>query len=146
LRSGGPLVRRIQKIAAHAKRITLYHLEAKRFIRHVLPTLPAETFMFADPPYYCRGKDLYLNVYGPGDHAELAREIQDCRSRWLVSYDNVTAVRRLYSRTARERFRLSYSVQDRYVGSELFFFSTGLRVPRQAIPHYPVKHSVRWPD
>ncbi len=132
------LINRIQKIAAHREKVALYHLEAKHFIKQILPNLPRGSLTFADPPYYGRGQSLYLDVYGAADHAELAKEIGGIKThRWMVSYDNSPAIRRLYARNNSERFRLSYSVADRYLGSELLFFSPGLRIPLYAIPSYP---------
>lgn len=132
------LINRVQKIAAHGTRINLYHMEAKQFIRSILPTIPKLSLVFADPPYFSRGKDLYLDIYDHADHKELAETMTNlARQKWIVSYDNSPIVRRFYAASNCERYRLSYSVADRYVGSELLFFSPGLRIPLRAIPHYP---------
>jgi DNA adenine methylase len=140
------LVSRIEKIARHRKRINLHHLEARLFISAILPTLPQNSFLFADPPYYSRGQTLYLDLYGHDDHAGLAKDICEIKGHhWMVSYDNSATIRRMYSKGTREPFKLSYSVADRYVGSEMLFFSPRLRVPLKSIPRYPVKKAIRSP-
>jgi len=133
------LIQRIQQIATEGRRIHLYHTEARRFIVQILPQLSRHSLVFLDPPYFGRGHDLYLNLYKSSDHAALAKDIQDkIRQPWIVSYDDVPAIRRHFTGVTRARYRLSYSVAERYVGSELLFFSPRLKIPVDAIPQYPI--------
>ena len=138
------LVKRVEKIALFRDRIYLYHTEARRFIRDVLPEVELRSLVFLDPPYYSRGQDLYMDIYSKADHRELAGHIREGITQpWIVSYDDAPAIRRYYSGLAREKYRLSYSVADRYVGSELLFFSSRLEIPVEAIPEYPVKRHLK---
>ena len=133
------LLRRVERIAAYREHIHLYHMEAKRFVRIMLPEVAQRALVFLDPPYFDRGQSLYMDVYTKDDHRELARHVTKGISQpWIVSYDDVPAVVRMYAGMKRARYRLSYSVADRYVGSEVLFFSKGLKVPLDAIPRYPV--------
>lgn len=53
-------------------------------------------FIYLDPPYYERGKDLY--VAGDINHKELAEELQKANN-WLLSYNDLPEVRELYKKS-----------------------------------------------
>ena len=136
------LVSRIQDIARYASRISLYNLDAAQFISTVLPTLPSKALVYLDPPYFGRGQDLYENSYTADDHAKISELVaRRIRQPWIVSYDSVPEVDGLYHGFRDLRYRLSYSAQTRYAGSEVMFFSEGL-----AIPSVPEPVSVRTAD
>jgi DNA adenine methylase len=129
------LIARIQKIAEYSPLIQIYNLDAADFILAVLPTLPSQSLVFLDPPYCHRGHDLYYNQYHLQDHKQLAGLIiKSIDQPWIVSYDNVAEVRGLYANFIQKNYCLSYSAADRYVGSELLIFSSGLRLPAKALP------------
>jgi DNA adenine methylase len=125
------LIRRIERIAAVRHRISLYRLDAADLITHVVPTLPRSCLVYLDPPYYGRGKELYEDHYSKRDHAEVASLVTSIKQRWVISYDNVSAIRRLYSRYRRRYFDLHYSAQSRYKGSEVMIFAESLLIPRR---------------
>ena len=52
-----------------------------------------EMFIYLDPPYLERGKDLYIS--GNIEHEALAKELQNS-SNWLLSYNDVPEVHKLY--------------------------------------------------
>ncbi len=136
------LINRIRNIAMFRDHIHLYHKEAKLFIQDIIPEVEQKTLVFLDPPYYSRGQDLYMDIYSKSDHRELAEKIQEnIKKPWIVSYDDTPAIRRYYSGFTRKTYQLSYSVADRYVGSELLLFSSNIKVPINAIPESPIKHS-----
>lgn len=53
-------------------------------------------FVYADPPYYKAGPQLYKHAFGDEDHARLARALRDCRAQWVLSYDDHPVVHDLY--------------------------------------------------
>ncbi len=57
------------------------------------------TFFFCDPPYVT-GVNLGFNKY---DHHRLADVLARVRARWLLTYDDVALVRRLYSEYRMEK-------------------------------------------
>ena len=132
------LLKRVVRIAKRRSSIFLYDRDAKAFIRHRLSEIPADAFVFIDPPYVSRGNALYLNVYTEEDHAQLAKLIaRSVRQSWVVSYDDSPIIKRLYRGFSAQQYNFSYSVNARYVGSELLFFSRDLSVPREEIPQFP---------
>jgi len=123
------LIQRIKRIARYKDRIEIYNLDAVDFIQSISSTLPDDTLMYLDPPYYKKGKKLYVNSYSDQDHAQIAQLLASLKIRWMVSYDDVPEIRRLYRNYQNITYRLSYSAADRYKGQEVMFFHNELIVP-----------------
>jgi DNA adenine methylase len=109
-------------------------MNAADFIRTELPKIPKMSLVYLDPPYYVKGSELYENHYKPADHAAIAGLVSKIKQRWIVSYDNVPAIRKLYAGYDRETFGLRYSAQDRYDGKEIMVFCPGLETPASVVP------------
>ena len=43
-------------------------------------TLPEKTLFYFDPPYYKKGKDLYINFYEHQDHLQISKLISEHES------------------------------------------------------------------
>jgi DNA adenine methylase len=124
------LIERIERIARYSNRISLYNLDASRFIEKILPGLPQKALVYLDPPYYVKGQELYENHYSPDDHVKLASLVsKKIIQPWIVSYDTAPKIMELYSGYRSIKYTLSYSAQGRYAGSEIMFFSENLSIP-----------------
>jgi DNA adenine methylase len=129
------LTSRILHIARYAPRISLYNLDAMDLLQTIVPTLPSRSLLYLDPPYYTRGKDLYEHHYSHADHVAISMALASMPSRpWIVTYDSVPQVIRLYRGYRRIRYDLAYSAQGRYFGDEVMFFSKALLAPRVLHP------------
>ncbi|MDP3514340.1 MAG: DNA adenine methylase [Sulfuritalea sp.] len=126
------LIRRIEQIARHRRRITLHNLDAADLITKVLPELPAKSLIYLDPPYYVKGEGLYDSFYSHDDHLQIAKLVTNTikKQKWLVSYDKTPEIQAMYSTYRSMEYRLSYSAQERVKGSELIFFSDSLFIPQ----------------
>lgn len=52
--------------------------------------LSHNTLFYLDPPYYVKGKGLYMNYYNDDDHKDIANVIDAIQNhKWIISYDNV---------------------------------------------------------
>ena len=124
------LIHRIEAIAKMESRIQLTRMDALDFIKAHMPSWPAKTLIYIDPPYYEKGRDLYYDFYQPDDHEKVqrfvARELS--RKRWVVSYDNVAAIRALYKGCQQITYGIGYSAHNAREGSEAIFFSDSLQV------------------
>ena len=69
------LVKLIKTISYKREHIFLYNMDAKDFIYEITKE---NSFFFIDPPYYNKGKDLYVNFFNHEDHELLAEVIKDC--------------------------------------------------------------------
>jgi DNA adenine methylase len=125
------LVHRIQSIAKLKNRISLTRRDALLFLKSGVLRWPAKTLIYLDPPYYTKGRDLYYDFYNPEDHEEVAKFVrQNIKSqRWIVSYDNEPAIRRVYGRANNIVYNIGYSARTSRVGSEVMFFSKGMKIP-----------------
>lgn len=124
------LINRIEKISLHSSNICLYNLDAKQLITEILPTLPKETLVYLDPPYYVKGKGLYQNHYLHDDHVEIAKLVtNNIKQPWIVSYDHAPEIVSMYKGCPTIEYGINYSAQDRYKGAEVMFFSNDIIIP-----------------
>ena len=125
------LVVRIREIARFRRRIVLSQQDASQFLREVVSQLAPKTLVYLDPPYYLKGKALYYDYYEHADHEAIARLVKKVlrRQKWIVSYDNVKAIRELYADCPGIVYGLGYSAREVRAGSEVMFFGNGLVAP-----------------
>jgi len=123
------LIRRIELIADHRSRISLYRLDAVELLNQVVPRLPDNTLIYLDPPYYIKGGDLYEHHYKHDDHAAVAAAAALIRQHCMVSYDDVPQIRELYQNFQLVSYSLSYCAQNRYRGTEAIFLDRTLECP-----------------
>lgn len=126
------LVRRIEKVARHEHFFRLYNLDAVTFLNTVVHELDERALVYLDPPYYAKGEGLYARAYARHEHAAVAAAVRQLEVPWVVSYDNVPAIRSLYQGYEAQEFNLHYTAKERYQGGEIMFFSPGLRRPDAA--------------
>lgn len=93
------IISRINKIAALRDRVTVEFGDAIFLLRGKLRRqIDIEhPFLYIDPPYYAKGKQLYRYWFSPEQHGQLANYLHQVNTDWLVSYDNHKAIESLYS-------------------------------------------------
>lgn len=124
------LLAKLKKISDYQNRIHLYNLDAAELLTSTLPSLPQNTLVYFDPPYYVKGQNLYQNHYHHEDHKVIADLIQASEiPYWMVSYDNVPQIEQLYRGRRNVTYHLNYSAQIHGKGSEIIIFSDKLIVP-----------------
>ena len=79
------LIEKIQEIYAYRDKIRFYNLDVIDFLKRIKKK---DSFIFFDPPYYKKGKELYVNFYEHENHLNLANKISKLRNDWIVTYDN----------------------------------------------------------
>lgn len=129
------LIQRITKIADCAGRIEVSGADAVEFLREKSGGLGEKDLIYVDPPYFEKGRMLYYDAYGPDDHAAVATLLGDLKGpNWVVSYDDVEAIRNLYAFSPRLHYTIGYSARSRRGGREVMFFSKGMAVPELVPP------------
>ena len=129
------LIRRITKIADCAGRIEVTRLDAVEFLRETSGSLGKKDLIYVDPPYFEKGRLLYYDAYGPDDHAAVAGLLAELEGpSWVVSYDDVDAIRSLYAFAPRLRYAIGYTARSRTWGREVMFFSKGMSIPELVAP------------
>lgn len=129
------LARRIQRIGVYADRINVSGVDGLDLLKNLnrRHAKAKNTLVYLDPPYYCKGADLYLNRFTHGQHAALAAYLSSSKNfPWVMTYDNVAAIRELYSAFPQVCFNLSYSAYERRQGQELLIYPRSLQVTSSA--------------
>lgn len=119
------LIKKIESIANRADDIEIYNEDTLDFIKQNYQRLSGENaFMYLDPPYYNKGKSLYLNFYTHNDHENLRNLLSSLRDiNWMISYDNVSEINDLYLGFNSCLHTLNYSLQNKRKTNEFFVFS-----------------------
>lgn len=124
------LINRIQRISLYKPKIELYNLDAVILLEQIKDQLPSNSLIYLDPPYYTKGKELYLNYYGPDDHIKVAKAIDTIDARkWVITYDHVNFIYDLYCNYRKIKYSLNYSASKATEGEELMIFSNNLNIP-----------------
>lgn len=136
------LAKRINRLASLRSRISIYMEDAIDFIEKEFRLGPERSFLFADPPYFGRGDDLYANPYSEEDHEALAKLLVSIREKsWILTYDDHPRIRELYHSINQISYGLSYSAQNRYKGTELLIISDGVAINTSLLPR---KSNFEW--
>ena len=124
------LVERIVKIAKRRDSIHLYNKDVTSFIRHYLPKYEENAFVYFDPPYFGKGKQLYLNFFSYKDHVRIEKMINEhVHCDWVITYDDVQEIADIYHEHTLRRFDLNYSAAVKRKASEIIIFRRGDMVP-----------------
>ena len=126
------LIERIESVAEYADRIELTSVDAVELIKSIKRPSP-KTFCYLDPPYYVKGRDLYLNYYDDNDHQAIAKAIKKYKGNWIISYDAVDFIKELYQDYRQKEYCLSYSAGKPSKGKEIMVYSDGLLLPEEEI-------------
>ena len=118
------LITKIQDIAKHKSHIHLYNKDIDSFIRTYLPRYQAQAFVYFDPPYYNKGKELYKNFFEHNDHKRIADLICQLDCHWMVTYDDVEEICEMYNGYLCKKFDLNYSLANSGKKSEIMFLSS----------------------
>jgi len=124
------LIRRIEAIAARSRDVTVRNMDAEEYIQEYLPSLPHNTLVYFDPPYFHKADRLYHNHYVEADHAAIAKAIQArVRLPWMVSYDSGPEIAAFYRKQRQFTYDLQYNAASAYMGKELIIVSDDLALP-----------------
>lgn len=123
------LIKRIYRIAKHTDHISLYNIDACELVSNLKDTLPPNTLFYFDPPYYVKGKDLYINYYNDLEHIAIANQVNSLeRQKWIITYDNVKYIRKLYTNYRQIKYSLAYTANKFTKGEEIMILSDNVFV------------------
>lgn len=126
------LIQRIKLIAKYKKNIRLYKKDAIKLIDKIQDEADTENIVFYfDPPYYLKASSLYMNHYEDKNHKMVSEKIKAIRNiKWIVSYDNVPEIQKLYSDCEKKEFSFKHTAYESRIGKEIIFFSNNLTQPK----------------
>lgn len=124
------LIERIVKIASRKNHIYLYNKDVNSFIQNYLPKYQQNAFVYFDPPYFDKGKQLYLNFFSYDDHVRIERMINNqVNCDWVITYDDVQEIADIYQNHILKRFDLNYSAAVKRKASEIIIFKRKSMIP-----------------
>lgn len=125
------LATKILNISERRKSIVVSNKDAVKFLKDLKGK---GKFVYLDPPYYVKGKSLYLDYYSEKDHYLLAQYLKSTNKfMWVLSYDNVEAIRNLYADYELYEFDLKYTANFKKTGAELLTYSRNLILPVEKV-------------
>lgn len=134
------LSRRIQRIGIYSDRISVSGDDGLVLLKklnksHVRAN---NTFVYLDPPYYAKGPELYMNRFTGYQHSQLATYLQTPKNfLWVMTYDDVEAIRNLYTGLPQFSFNLQYSANGHRKGQELLIHPESVLIPCEAKKELP---------
>ena len=127
------LICRIRRIASMKSQIHLYNKDIESFLKNYVPKYEDNAFIYFDPPYFGKGKQLYLNFFESADHVRIERLIRQLvKCDWIITYDDEPEIEKIYSKYSIRRFDLNYCVSEKKKAREIMIFKTGLLIPTKA--------------
>ena len=124
------LIERIAKIASRKKYIHLYNKDVNSFILNYLPKYQKNAFIYFDPPYFGKGRQLYLNFFSYDDHVRIEKIINSqVNCDWVITYDDVQEIAEIYQNHILKRFDLNYSAAVKRRASEIIIFKNSRMIP-----------------
>lgn len=121
------IIDKINLIAKQKRNIKVTNLDALDLLE-TIPNNNSNILIYIDPPYYIKGKFLYLNSYRHGDHLKVAEAIKKLDEiSWILSYDNTTEIQELYKEFNSIQYKLHHSAGHSKQGSEIIFFSDNIK-------------------
>lgn len=127
------LTKRIELIHTVKDRIYLFNLDVIDFISEVSNVMKQNSVIYLDPPYYNKGKDLYMNHFQHIDHIILKDYIETLdQYNWIVTYDNTPQINEIYQGIKKKFYNLNYSLINASKGQEVLFVKKNLVVPRDS--------------
>lgn len=128
------LIERIKKIAAMKHSIHLYNKDIDSFLTHYVPKYEENAFIYFDPPYFEKGKQLYLNFFDYKDHLRIEKLISEkVNCDWIITYDDVPEIEKIYSGYNLRRFELNYSVAKKRKANEIIIFNGENKIPDNSL-------------
>lgn len=124
------LIRKINEISTYSDFITVMNYDVFDLIYDVISDMPINsTFIYFDPPYVKKGKQLYKNYFEFQDHVDLRNSIMSIKHKWLITYDHTDEIAILYQKYQQDVIDINYSAGINKTGQELAIYSDNVVVP-----------------
>ena len=124
------LIERIKKIARYKSKIHVYNKDIESLLINYIPKYENNAFIYFDPPYFEKGKELYLNFFNYEDHVRIEKIIRErVNCDWVITYDDVPEIEEIYKDYAMKKISLNYSAANRRQADELIIFKKKSLIP-----------------
>lgn len=128
------LIERIQLIVEHKDKFILHNEDAINLLRRYR-NISRKNLVYLDPPYYVKGRELYVNFFKEADHIALSHAIQGRDNlNWIITYDNHSFIHNLYMNARSLSYALPYSAGTNKHGIELLFCKQNIIISEHLLP------------
>ena len=126
------LAERVQEVTAHKQKIHVYNKDISSFLSHYAERYAGNAIVYFDPPYYEKGRELYLNFFKHEDHVRIRSEIERLKNLdWVITYDDYPEIRSLYSEHICRRMQWNYSAATKRTVDEIMIFQSERMIPTE---------------
>ena len=118
------IIERLEKIHKFRNKIKVYNLNGIKLLKNLEQRKQTDQyFIFLDPPYFQKGRSLYLNNYKNRDHEQLSKLlINSSLKKWIMTYNDVSYIKRLYKKMPKTSFEIQHDAQFSQIGREIMIF------------------------
>jgi len=121
------IISRLEKIKEFKNKIKVKNLDGIKLLDQLEKNKKKNNyFIFLDPPYYNKGKSLYLNHYVDKNHRDLLEKLEKSSLKWIMTYDDVSYIQDLYNKFRKSKFVLNHSAFESRRGKEVLIFSDNI--------------------
>lgn len=127
------LIKRIQIIANLKNNIILSNEDFELFLTKYISLFGKDTFIYLDPPYFTKGKQLYLHYFTYNEHIRLRNVIDNIKYDWIISYDNTPEIKEIYKDYPMRKTLLNYSTGMKRKAEEIMIFKKKSLIPVETL-------------
>lgn len=126
----GHLVERIREISGRKAQIHLYNKDINSFLLNYAPKYSENALIYFDPPYYEKGRELYMNFLQHKDHVRIKSQIECLKGAdWVITYDDCPKILELYRNHICRRMSWNYSAATKRSVDEIIIFPNTEMIP-----------------
>lgn len=118
------IINRLEKLYKFSNKIEVLNLDGIKLLKKLERRKnTSQYFIFLDPPYFQKGKSLYLNNYNDNDHKELSNFlIRSPLKKWIMTYNDISFIKNLYKKMLIKNFKIRHDAHYSKVGREIAIF------------------------
>lgn len=121
------IIKRLEYIKKYKDKIKVYCIDGIELLKILEKSKNiGKYFVFLDPPYYQKGKFLYLNHYNDKEHKDLSNFLENSTLKWTMTYDDVSYINNLYNKMQKSKFILNHSAYKSKKGREVLIFANNV--------------------
>ncbi|MGF7452732.1 DNA adenine methylase [Pasteurella bettyae] len=122
------LIKRIERIGDMASAIHVSNYDTETWLPMIDKSIPDNSLIYLDPPYYEKGQGLYRNFYRHQDHVAIKNQLDKISAPWIVSYDNNPNIKEIYQQYRQAEYTLNYSVNNKRKATEVIIYSEQISI------------------
>ena len=119
------IIKRLERIKHFSDKIEVCNLDGIDFLKQLEQRENLNRyFVFLDPPYFQKGRSLYMNHYNEKEHKSLSQFlVKSSFANWIMTYDNVPYINDLYRRLPIRNFSIQHNAYKSKLGREIMVSS-----------------------